>query len=119
VKLANWLLFCCAELNKITGLQSLNKDINRTRTRLRYGAKEELLPLLRLEGIGRVRARKLFANKVKDIGDVKKAQLITLQQLLGRNLGIKVKQQVGEIVKEIPKATRKGQLSLGKYGDVK
>ena len=64
--------------------------------RLRYGVKEELLPLVRLEGIGRVRARTLFRNKIKDLNDVKNIDLSVLKQLLGEKIAISIKNQVGQ-----------------------
>ena len=85
------------------------------RIRIKDGVKEELLPLLKLKNIGRIRARKMFAHGIKDLGDVKKADLATLSQLLGKKIAEDVKKQVGEEIHEIPKGTRKGQLSLEKF----
>jgi len=82
---------------------------------MKYGVREELLPLLRLEQIGRVRARKLYNNKIKDIGDVKKADFLKLVQILGEKVALNVKKQVGEEIKEIPSGKRKGQISLVDY----
>ncbi len=53
-------------------MKDLLKEIMKMRIRIKKGAKEELLPLLKLKNIGRVRARKMFNNGVKDIGGVKK-----------------------------------------------
>ena len=82
---------------------------------MRYGVKEELLSLLRLEQIGRVRARKLYRNKIKDIADVKKVRLEVLEQILGRKIALAVKKQVGEEVKEVRERKKKGQISLKDY----
>ena len=48
---------------------------------------------------------------------MKKADLLKLIQLLGRQTAIKIKKEVGiNIEKEkVPKGKRKGQLGLGKY----
>ena len=86
------------------------------RFRLRYGAKEELLALLRLEGIGRVRARILFNNRIRDLADIKSAPLQTLKQLLGEKVALSLKKQVGEDVEKVPDSKRKGQVSLRKFG---
>ncbi len=115
---ADWLLYTCSELAKIMHFNDINKDIVKVRFRLKYGVKEELLPLLRLKGVGRVRARKMFANGIKDIGGVKKADVMTLAQLLGKKLAVSVKKQVGQEVQVpgiISERKRKGQMSLGKY----
>ena len=61
----------------------------------------ELLALLKLKGIGRVRARKMFNNKIKDIGDVKKADVKILKGILGEKIALDVKEQVSG-VKEKP-----------------
>ncbi len=84
------------------------------RLRLKYGVKEELLPLLKLKGIGRVRARAMYRNKIKSLGDVKKADISKLVQILGRKIAIDVKKQVGEDIdkEKVPERKRKGQISL-------
>jgi len=112
---ANWLLHSSEELSKLLQFKSLIKEIVKLRLRMRYGVKEELLSLLRLEQIGRVRARKLYRNKIKDIADVKKVKLEILEQILGRKTALAVKKQVGEEVKEVRENKRKGQISLKDY----
>ena len=91
------------------------KEIKKLRIRIKHGAKEELLPLLKLKGIGRIRARKLFTMKIKDIGDVKKTDYANLSQLLGAKIAQNIKEQVGQKVIPIKKGARKGQTSIQKY----
>jgi len=113
--IAYWLLFASSEISRILNLQNLNKEIIKLRIRLKHGVKEELLSLIKIKGIGRVRARKLHFNRVKDIKDVKNADITKLIQILGKQVALSVKKQVGQEVKEIPKGTRKGQVSLSGY----
>jgi len=119
LSIADWLLYCSIEISRILNLKEIIKEIKKTRFRLKYGVKEELLTLLKLAGIGRVRARAMFRNKIKDIGDIRKAEFQTLSKILGPKMAISVKEQIGEKVKKediiIPKGTRKGQLSLEKF----
>ncbi|MBA3064112.1 hypothetical protein FP803_01605 [Candidatus Woesearchaeota archaeon] len=98
-------------------IREIIKDIVKLRLRIKYGVKEELLTLLKLKNIGRVRARKLYFNKIKTIGDVKKAELGTLVQILGKNIALDVKEQVGQSFKNIKvkENKRKGQISLKDY----
>jgi len=114
---ADWLLYCAEELAKLLSFHSLVTEIIKIRLRLKYGVKEELLALLKLKNIGRVRARILFANKIKDIGDIKRASPITLAQLIGRKVAINIKKQVGEDIDKIivPERKRKGQKSLNDF----
>jgi len=113
--IADWLLYASEEISRILNLQHLNKEIVKLRLRLKHGVKEELLPLIRIKGIGRVRARRLFVNRIKDVGDVKKADYTKLAQILGSQVAVNVKKQVGQEFKEVPIGKRKGQISLGDY----
>jgi len=116
IEIADWLLYSSAELSKVSNFSNeLIRELYKLRTRVKAGVKEELLVLLKLKGIGRVRARKLINNGLKDLGDLKKIDLTSLSQILGVTLAVDVKKQLGEEVKEIPKMTRKGQLSLNKF----
>jgi len=114
---ADWLLYAAEELARLMKRHKIIKNIIKTRLRARYGVKEEILGLLKLEGIGRVRARKLYNNKIKDIKDVKKADVMALVQIVGRNTAIKIKKQVGQDLdkEKVPERRRKGQISLKDY----
>ncbi len=112
LEIADWLLYATEEICKIMHYQSLIKEIVKIRLRLRYGVKEELLPLVRLENIGRVRARLLFRNRLRDIKDIKNADLSTLTQILGEKIALSVKKQLGQEQVEVPENKRKGQISL-------
>lgn len=111
----DWLVYGCEELARMLSLKEVIKELIKLRLRLKHGAKEELLPLLKFGGIGRVRARKLFNNGIKDVGDVKKTKFIALAQILGQKTAVSLKEQVGEKVAVVPKGTRKGQTSVMKY----
>jgi helicase len=115
-ELADWLLYSMMELAKLLKMQNIVKEISRLRYRIKYGAREELLALLQLKGIGRVRARKLFMHDIKDIGDIKKRDLTSLTQLLGKAVAEDIKQQVGENIKpeyvQVKLNKRKGDINL-------
>ena len=112
LEIADWLLYAAEEISKLLHYKSLIKEIVKLRLRLRYGVKEELLPLVRLENIGRARARILFRNRIKDLKDAKNADLSTLTQLLGEKIALSVKKQLGQEHIEVPENKRKGQISL-------
>ncbi|MBN1544710.1 hypothetical protein JW898_04565 [Candidatus Woesearchaeota archaeon] len=119
VQNADWLLYSAEELAKLMSFHDAIKHIMKLRFRLKYGVKEELIPLLKLKGIGRVRARKLYNAGIRDIGDVKRADMTSLTQLVGRSVAVDIKHQVGEEFGkiEVPDGRRRGQLSLGRYTD--
>lgn len=112
IEVMDRMLYATSELCKILHFQYVIKEIIKLRLRLRYGVKEELLPLVRLEGIGRVRARMLFRNKIKDLNDIKNAELSILKQLLGEKIAVSIKNQVGQgnvfKEKELEKMTLEG-----------
>ncbi len=115
IESADWLLYGAEELAQIVGYREAVIEIRKLRVRVKDGVREELLSLLKLRGIGRIRARRLYSQGIKDLGDIKKADLTSLSQLLGNKIAEDVKKQVGEEIKEIPAGTRKGQLSMRKY----
>jgi len=117
LSIAEWLLYASEEIVKILQIKPVIKEITKLRLRLKHGVKEELLPLIRLKEIGRVRGRKLFYNKIKNIHDVKKADLNKLIQILGKNMALNIKKQVDQDFEKIAvkKGKRKGQISLKNY----
>ena len=121
VGIVDWLLYTTSELARMIKYQEILKEIAKLRMRIKYGVKEELLALLKLEGIGRIRARKLYNNKVKTISDVKNADVIILAQLIGKKIALNIKKQIGEEVDEekiqISEHKRIGQMSLKKYDE--
>jgi len=112
---ADWLLYAASELAKILDYKDAIKDIHKLRIRVKNGVKEELLPLLKLKGVGRMRARKMYTNGLKDLGDLKKIDATSLSQILGKAVSLNIKEQLGEDVIVVPSGTRKGQLSLEKF----
>ncbi len=113
--LCDWILYAAEELANLLNFRNIIKHIRKTRFRLDKGIKEELIPLARIKNIGRVRARKLYRNGIKNIGDIKKTDIVKLTQLLGRKTALNLKEQVGEKIKKVSKGKRKGQTSIEKY----
>lgn len=116
---ADWLLYSLEELTRSTGLMDELKHITRLRVRVKEGVREELLSLLKLKGIGRVRARKLYMNGVKDVKNVVDADVSNLVLLIGPALTKSIKEQVGITVDpekvKIKTKKRVGQKSLIDY----
>lgn len=116
LELGDWLIYSCTELAKLLALNSLTRELNKARIRLKYGVKEELIPLLKLKGIGRVKARKMFSAGLKNLGDVKKLDHQALAMLIGKSTASSVKEQLGqEEPEKISAGKRVGQLGIDKY----
>ncbi len=72
VSRAEWISHCIEELIKQTnGNIKLIKYFKDMKLRLKYGISDELIVLVRLKNIGRVRARRLFNSGIKGITDIK------------------------------------------------
>ncbi len=98
VETAAWLLYSTIELAKLSKIRIL-KSFYALRTQLRYGIKPELLELVNLKGIGRMRARNLFKKGLRSISQIKKAPLISLQKVptIGKEIATSIKKQVEKL----------------------
>jgi helicase len=102
VSRAEWIAYAGAELARITKKSS--KEFKHMQRRIKYGVKQELLPLVELRGIGRVRARRLFNSSIRSVRDLEKTDFSDLTRVLGPKTARKVKKQLGQ---EVPQETGK------------
>ncbi len=111
-KLANadWLLYSCQEIARILNFKDLISELIKLRVRMKHGLKEELLPLKKLKGIGRYKARKMFKAGLASLQKVKEVKYELLASLIGPRTAVKVKGQLGEKI-EI-KLVKAGQQDL-------
>jgi len=113
IESARWLLYASHELARLFGVgKDALSGLDVVMERVEKGVKAELLPLVRLEGIGRVRARILHNAGLKTLDDLKKAPMeeLTALPLIGPKLAKKIKDQVGGYIKaEEWKRLKKGE----------
>jgi helicase len=91
---ADWLLYAVHELALLLGKKDNLNDIRKSRLRVKYGIREELLPLVKLKGVGRVRARMLYRNGLKTLDALRKAPLSTLERIVGTKTAKDIKDQL-------------------------
>ncbi len=109
---AKWLLHATHELALLFGNKQVRPQTLRLMERIEKGVKKELLPIVKLEGVGRVRGRILYNAGYKTIEDIKHAAIKDLVSLplIGPRLAKKIKEQVGGFVrKEEWKKLEKGE----------
>jgi replicative superfamily II helicase len=96
IEILDWLLYSILEISKLVPFnEEIKKMLKKLRIRAYYGIKEELIPLVSLEGIGRVRARALFNEGIKTISDLKEASIEKIAKILkSKNLAEKIKSQI-------------------------
>ena len=118
---AKWLLYAARELGVLFKHKDLVKNLKTLMERTTKGVKEELIPLVRLEGIGRARARILFNSGFKTIEELRHAPVnkLTRLPLIGSKIAKRIKEQVGGFVKseqwkKLGKKTSEQQ-SIAKY----
>jgi len=99
---AKWLLHATHELATLFKDPEIIPLTRELEIRIDKGVKKELLPIVKLEGIGRVRGRILFNAGLRTVADLKKAELAELANLplIGPRLAKKIKEQVGGFVKK-------------------
>jgi helicase len=101
ISTARWLLYASHELARLFGCKDLLSHLSELMERVEKGVKTELLSLVRLEGIGRVRARVLHDAGLEIAKDLKRipVEKLTDLPLIGPKLAKKIKEQVGGFVK--------------------
>jgi helicase len=67
---AEWIAFSLSQIAEILGFHGHSLRLSILSKRIAHGVKEELLELVALKGIGRVRARKLYEQGYKSIYDL-------------------------------------------------
>ncbi len=97
---AEWMLYAAAELAILLNKRDVANSLNKLRLRIKYGVKEELLPLIRLKNIGRMRARSLHKNGIKSFSDIKTAPVEKLEKLLGKTVARQLKERSEEDLTE-------------------
>jgi len=97
ISTSDWLLYATQELASLLGQRDLLPRIAELRERVAKGVKAELIPLVRLEGIGRVRARIMFNAGFRTLEDLRKASIEDLSRLpsIGMRIAKRIKEQVG------------------------
>jgi helicase len=96
---ADWLSYCLYELAKLLERADLLEELAILRKRIMYGIKEDLVELVQIKGIGRVRARKLFNNGVKTLEDLRKIPLEKLAEIdkIGPAIADNIKSQLQKV----------------------
>ncbi|MHB1261974.1 MAG: DEAD/DEAH box helicase [Thermoplasmatota archaeon] len=96
-----WLLHAFQELARAMRPEWV-KPLQDLGLRLQHGVKEELLPLIRLRGVGRIRARALRAAGFVKPADLKGVPITRLANIpgIGDKLAIDLRRQVGDEVEE-------------------
>ena len=109
-----WLMYAMSELGRIFNKKKV-RALTRLMVQMQYGIREELLELVQLRVVGRVRARALWAKGYKALRDLQKADPGDLARIpvIGTALAKKIVEQLGG---KAPMNAIAGQTGLGEFG---
>ena len=94
VERADWLLYAAESLAALVDSPH-QRAVHETRLRVQHGVREELLDLVSVRGVGRVRARRLYEAGIEDRDDLRDASADRVANLLGPKTAEKVLAEVG------------------------
>jgi len=120
VESVNWLLHASGELSRMFA-GAFHTQIREYEICMKNGIRRELLPLVKLRGIGRVRARRLFNNQIVSPDAVVAAGIDTVSAVIGRGIA---EQIFAQLVRGSQKSTTQpagedimaGQSTLSRFG---
>ncbi|WMW22426.1 ATP-dependent DNA helicase [Methanolobus mangrovi] len=96
--IAVWLMHSTSRLAGLISPELSNDAVSKAvvlEKRIHYGASPELIELVSIRGIGRVRARKLYDNGLKTVADIRNSNLDTVSTLIGQKTAAKLFSEVG------------------------
>jgi helicase len=104
VESARWLLYATREFARMYNFDCVS-DINDLILRVQYGCKKEVLNLVTLKNIGRVRARSLYKEGFKTINDLRGVPIKRISKIrtIGEGIARDIKKQIGESPIELDK----------------
>ncbi|OYT45250.1 hypothetical protein B6U90_03695 [Thermoplasmatales archaeon ex4484_6] len=97
VETAVWMLHAMRELSRLFG-KKMAKDIDLLSLRVDRGIRSELVPLISLKGIGRVRARRLFEAGFTNLDKLRRASVnrIATVEGIGRQTALTIQNQLSD-----------------------
>ena len=97
VEIAEWLLHGLREFARMYNFSCVS-DVSNVIIRVHNGCKHELLNLISLKGIGRVRARAIFNEGFKTINDLRGVPVERIANIktIGKAIATNIKNQIGE-----------------------
>lgn len=109
-----WLVHASRHLARLFA-PHLADPIEEMELRTKHGIKKELLPLIKLRGIGRVRARRLFNNGIGSVEALREAGPEKVGKILGQGIAAQIFEQIEGKREEIAESGEE-QSTLSRFG---
>ncbi|MEM2940509.1 MAG: DEAD/DEAH box helicase [Thermoproteota archaeon] len=120
---AQWLAYSAKEIARLVKDPEAVKKLGELEARIKHGVKPELIELASsLEGVGRVRARRLYSHGFKRLSDIASASVTELSRIpgIGQKLALSIKKEAGGLIHSDEWESREEervQTSLGEFND--
>jgi helicase len=101
VETMDWLSYSAHHIAKVLGMEVHSERLRILNLRVKNGVSEELLDLVRIQDIGRKRARVLYHNGIRSVEDVV-SNPAKVKSLLGEKVGEKVVQNAAAVIARLP-----------------
>ncbi|MFW9843170.1 MAG: DEAD/DEAH box helicase [Candidatus Thorarchaeota archaeon] len=103
VQSAEWLVYAAAEIARITDSPGHIPSLRGLRSRLKYGVRADILELVSLRGVGRVRGRMLHNQGLFNLTELYQVPIEELARIptIGTAIAESIKKQLGVDVKSI------------------
>ncbi|MFP4655674.1 MAG: ATP-dependent DNA helicase [Methanohalobium sp.] len=92
--IAEWLMHSAVNLANLADLEGGDKA-QELEKRIHHGVNSDIIKLVSIRDIGRVRARRLYEAGFKSVSDLKYTDANTLAKYLGPKIAVKVLEQLG------------------------
>ncbi|MCJ7818012.1 MAG: helix-hairpin-helix domain-containing protein, partial [Candidatus Thorarchaeota archaeon] len=101
VQSAEWLIYAASEITRITGSPGHISSLQGLKSRLKYGVRSDILELVSLKGIGRVRGRMLHNQGLFNLTELYQVPIEELARIptIGTIVAESIKKQLGVEVK--------------------
>jgi len=97
VQSAEWLIYAASEIARITNNSGHIPSLRGLRSRLKYGVRADILELVSLRGIGRVRGRMLHNQGLFNLAEIYRVPIEELARIptIGSTIAESIKKQLG------------------------
>jgi helicase len=120
VESMTWLLHATTELSRMFA-SAFHTKVHEYEICMQNGSRRELLPLIRLRGIGRVRARRLFNNRMTTPDEILEHGIDEVTKILGRGIAEQIFNQILRKKAALPvkdnRNSSSGQATLSHFGE--
>ncbi len=101
VRSAEWLTYAASEIARIVDAPTHIAPLHNLKSRLRYGVRTNILELVSLRGVGRIRGRMLNNHGFTNLADLYKVPINELARIptIGSSIAESIKKQLGIDVK--------------------